>query len=111
MVSQRGRFAGGGIRDDSRVVVSVIGGVSARVAGRVSRCHAETPSITRLEGSRWRGGRLWSWNRDLRAWAVADGRAVGARAAAARTRDVARDGTTAEATGSPQGSKHTAPDT
>jgi hypothetical protein len=28
---------------------------------------AETPSITRLEGSRWRGGRLWSWNQDLRA--------------------------------------------
>jgi hypothetical protein len=25
--------------------------------------NAETPSITRLEGSRWRGGRLWSWNR------------------------------------------------
>ena len=22
---------------------------------------AETPSITRLEGSRWRGGRLWSY--------------------------------------------------
>jgi hypothetical protein len=25
-------------------------------------------SITRLEGSRWRGGRLWSWKWDPRAW-------------------------------------------
>ena len=25
---------------------------------------AETPSITRLEGSRWRGGRLWSYKQD-----------------------------------------------
>jgi hypothetical protein len=27
---------------------------------------AETPSITRLEGSRWRGGRLWSYKREAR---------------------------------------------
>jgi hypothetical protein len=26
--------------------------------------NAETPSITRLEGSRWRGGRLWSYKPD-----------------------------------------------
>jgi hypothetical protein len=40
--------------------------------------HAETPSITRLEGSRWRGGRLWSWKWDLRAPLVVDEEAVGA---------------------------------
>jgi hypothetical protein len=34
--------------------------------------NAETPSITRLEGSRWRGGRLWSWNQDRRAWLAVD---------------------------------------
>ena len=27
---------------------------------------AETPSITRLEGSRWRGGRLWSYKHEAR---------------------------------------------
>jgi hypothetical protein len=43
---------------------------TARVAGRQLNAGAETPSITRLEGSRWRGGRLWSWKLDLRAWAV-----------------------------------------
>jgi hypothetical protein len=40
--------------------------------------HAETPSITRLEGSRWRGGRLWSWNQDRRAWTDMDEAAGGA---------------------------------
>ena len=39
---------------------------------------AETPSITRLEGSRWRGGRLWSWNQDLCAWNAVDWAAVDA---------------------------------
>jgi hypothetical protein len=75
------------------------------------RCGAETLSITRLEGSRWRGGRLWSWNRDLRARAVADSRGVGARAAAAHTRRVARESTTPEATGSHQGSRQSTPGT
>ena len=54
---------------------------------------AEALSITRLEGSRWRGGRLWSWNRDLRAWGGVDAGAGGARATAARTPDVERAGT------------------
>jgi hypothetical protein len=37
-------------------------GVSSAPAfqGRASALYAETPSITRLEGSRWCGGRLWS---------------------------------------------------
>ena len=43
---------------------------------------AESPSITRLEGSRWRGGRLWSWNRDPRAWTGGDRATGGARATA-----------------------------
>lgn len=51
---------------------------------------AEALSITRLEGSRWRGGRLWSWNRDPRAWTDAERVAGGARVTAAPTRLVAR---------------------
>jgi hypothetical protein len=59
---------------------------------------AEGTSITRLEGSRWRGGRLWILKWDPRAWAVVDRGAVGARAAAARTRRVARMDTTPDMT-------------
>jgi hypothetical protein len=59
--------------------------------------NAETPSITRLEGSRWRGGRLWSWNRDLQAWTGVDREAGGARATAAPTRLVARAAASAAA--------------
>src|SRR4029453_6604233 len=55
-----------------------------------SDAHAETPSITRLEGSRWRGGRLWSWNQDLRAWTGGDQEAGGAGATAAPARRAAR---------------------
>ena len=51
---------------------------------------AEALSITRLEGSRWRGGRLWSWNRDPPAWRDVDQEAGGARATAAPTRVAAR---------------------
>src|SRR5215213_3400114 len=46
--------------------LAFIGGVSALDAGTAADADAETPSITRLEGSRWRGGRLWSWNQDNR---------------------------------------------
>src|SRR5580765_4867725 len=52
--------------------------------------HAETPSITRLEGSRWRGGRLWSWNRDLRAPTGGERAGGGARATLAAARSAAR---------------------
>jgi hypothetical protein len=72
---------------------------------------AEALSITRLEGSRWRGGRLWSWNRDRRAWSVVDREAVGVRATAACTPDVERTGPTGDETGSSNGSRHTTPDT
>jgi len=72
---------------------------------------AEALSTTRLEGSRWPGGRLWSWKWDLRAWVVVDRGAVGARAAAARIRRVARTDTTPDVTGWQAGSRHTAPDT
>ena len=91
--------------------LALIGSASAQSAGRGLDVEAEALSITRLEGSRWRGGRLWSWNRDLRAWGVVDRGAVGGRAAAARTRRVERTGRGLEATGSHDGLRHTAPDT
>ena len=72
---------------------------------------AETPSITRLEGSRWRGGRLWSWNRDSRAWAGADRAADGARARSAPTRVVVRAPTEVGVRGSICGLTHTPPET
>jgi hypothetical protein len=72
---------------------------------------AETLSITRLEGSRWRGGRLWRWNRDLRAWADVDREAGGARATAASTRVVARAPVSAAARCSIGGWTHTSPET
>ena len=49
--------------------------------------------------------------RDPRAWDVVDRGAVGARAAAVRTRQVGRTGPAADATGSHRGSRHTTPDT
>jgi hypothetical protein len=73
--------------------------------------NAETPSITRLEGSRWRGGRLWSWNWDPRAWTAVDGAAGGARATAAPTAPVARARASAGARGSIGTSTHTSPET
>ena len=52
--------------------LAFIGSGSAHEARTsTSDAGAETLSITRLEGSRWRGGRLWSWNQDrpgVRAW-------------------------------------------
>ena len=72
---------------------------------------AGTPSITRLEGSRWRGGRLWSWNRDRRAWGGVDRGAVGARAAATRSPDVERTGLAGDATDSDTRSRHTTANT
>ena len=71
---------------------------------------AETPSITRLEGSRWRGGRLWSWNQDPRAWTDVDRAAGGARATAAPTRLVARAPASA-ARVAIGGSRRTSPET
>jgi hypothetical protein len=76
-----------------------IGSDSARDGGVHFDVDAEALSITRLEGSRWRGGRLWSWKWDPRAWAAVDRGAVGARAATARTRLVARTDRTREVTG------------
>jgi hypothetical protein len=81
---------------------------SARMCPEVE---AEALSITRLEGSRWRGGRLWSWKQDPGAWSVADRAAVGARAAAARTRQVEGTGAARAAMASHEGSRHTTPDT
>src|SRR5688572_5839635 len=72
---------------------------------------AETPSITRLEGSRWRGGRLWSWNQDPRAWIDVDRKAGGARATAAPTRLVARALVSAAARWAIGGSTRTSPET
>ncbi len=68
-------------------------------------------SITRLEGSRWRGGRLWSWNRDPRAWKVVGYGAVDARAAPDPVRLVARAARRRGATCWLGGLRHTAPDT
>jgi hypothetical protein len=71
---------------------------------------AETPSITRLEGSRWRGGRLWSWNQDLRAWTGWDQEAGGARATTAPARRTARASFVPGAAGAIRRSRHTAPE-
>ena len=49
---------------EEALIGAFIGSVSALEARRALDADAETLSITRLEGSRWRGGRLWSWNRD-----------------------------------------------
>lgn len=49
-------------------------------------------SITRLEGSRWRGGRLWSWNRDPGAWSKATQATGAARATPARLVPSEREG-------------------
>jgi len=72
---------------------------------------AEALSITRLEGSRWRGGRLWSWNRDPRTWTDLDRGAGGARARGARTRGVARARVSGAARCSIGGATHTSPET
>ena len=72
---------------------------------------AEALSITRLEGSRWRGGRLWSWNRDRRAWTDVDREAGGAQATAAATWLVARAPASAGARCSIGGSTRTSPET
>jgi hypothetical protein len=72
---------------------------------------AEALSITRLEGSRWCGGRLWSWKRDHRAWGIVTRRGVGTRAAMARTRQVERTGRALDAMDSHEGSRHTTPGT
>src|SRR5688572_18003013 len=72
---------------------------------------AEIPSITRLEGSRWRGGRLWSWNRDSRAWTVGDQAAGGARATAAPTRVEARAPAGVAGGSAIRGVRHTPPET
>jgi hypothetical protein len=96
----------------SRVVASVDRKcLGAKCGAVVLACCAEALSITRLEGSRWRGGRLWSWNGDRGAWGVIDRGAVDARAAAGRTRQVERAGGVPSATSSHDGSRHTTPDT
>ena len=47
--------------------LAFIGSASAQEVDEHPEADAEALSITRLEGSRWRGGRLWSWNQDPRA--------------------------------------------
>ena len=91
--------------------LAFIGSASAHVDRVSAHGDAEALSITRLEGSRWRGGRLWSWNRDPRACTVVDDGAVGARAAAARAPFVERTGTAPDQTGWDHASRHTFPDT
>ncbi len=56
----------------NRKSLALIGSASAQSARRWPVVEAEALSITRLEGSRWRGGRLWSWNRDHGAWNIVD---------------------------------------
>src|SRR5438093_10116929 len=73
--------------------------------------HAESLSITRLEGSRWRGGRLWSWNQDPRAWSDVDREAGGARATATPTGLAARVAASVRAGDSSGGSTRTSPET
>jgi hypothetical protein len=41
--------------------LALIGSASARVVGERKRTRAEALSIRRLEGSRWQGGRVWSY--------------------------------------------------
>ena len=65
------------VQISSEKSLAFIGSVSAREADARPDADTETLSITRLEGRRWRGGRLWSWNLDLPRWTVASGRAVG----------------------------------
>jgi hypothetical protein len=60
--------AGNAAKDFSCMVVSVIGGASARGARVGPDVNAEALSITRLEGSRWRGGRLWSDKPEALVW-------------------------------------------
>jgi len=52
----------------SPLVVSVIGGVSARVAGRAARSHAGETSITRLEGSRCAAAGYGATSQTPRCW-------------------------------------------
>ena len=91
--------------------LAFIGSASVREVDTQLDADAEALSITRLEGSRWRGGRLWSWKWDLRERAVVDRGTVGARAAAARTRRMARTDTTPDVTGWHTRWRHTTPDT
>jgi len=55
----------------NRKSLALIGSASTQSAECGPDVEAEALSITRLEGSRWRGGRLWSWNGDRRACDVA----------------------------------------
>ena len=41
--------------------LALIGSASAKVAGEQEKARAEALSIRRLEGSRWQGGRIWSY--------------------------------------------------
>jgi hypothetical protein len=54
----------GASRISNEQSLAFIGSDSARNDRVGAGAGAESLSITRLEGSRWRGGRLWSWNRD-----------------------------------------------
>ena len=91
--------------------LAFIGGVSAHVGGEQPDADAETRSITRLEGSRWRGGRLWSWIRDPRAWTAVDREAGGAGATAAPTGLGVRAPRRGGVRSAISGSTHTSPET
>ncbi len=64
--------------DSSCLVVSVYRKCLGERRESQLEADAEALSITRLEGSRWRGGRLWSSKWDLRAWMLVDPETVGA---------------------------------
>jgi len=82
----------------NRKSLALIGSASTQSAECGPDVEAEALSITRLEGSRWRGGRLWSWNGDRRACDVAHV-TVGAGAATGRALRVGRTASALSAAG------------